>query len=43
MAADVVTDPVDLAHGVVKLPDGPGLGALIDGAALARHRRPARA
>jgi L-alanine-DL-glutamate epimerase-like enolase superfamily enzyme len=39
MSADVVTDPIDLGHGVVKLPDTPGLGATIDAAALARHRR----
>lgn len=42
MAADVVTEPLDLGHGVLKLPDGAGLGATFDGHALARHRRPAR-
>ena len=39
MSADVVADPVDLSHGVVKLPDAPGLGATVDPRALARHRR----
>ncbi|HMH52516.1 MAG TPA: enolase C-terminal domain-like protein [Candidatus Acidoferrum sp.] len=39
MSADVVADPVDLSHGVVKLPDSPGLGATVDAAALARYRR----
>ena len=39
MAADVVTEPIDLGHGVLKLPDGAGLGASIDSHALARHRR----
>jgi L-alanine-DL-glutamate epimerase-like enolase superfamily enzyme len=39
MSADVVADPVDLAHGVVKLPGTPGLGAAVDPAALARYRR----
>ena len=38
MAADVVTDPVDLGHGVLKLPTAAGLGASIDAEALARHR-----
>jgi len=40
MAADVVDTPADLGHGVLKLPDGPGLGASIDARALARYRRP---
>src|SRR2546426_7312925 len=39
LAADVVTDPVDLTHGTLKLPDTPGLGATIDAGALARYRR----
>ena len=39
MSADVVTVPVDLSQGVLKLPDTPGLGATIDPAALAKHRR----
>jgi muconate cycloisomerase len=41
MAADVVTEPLDLGHGVLKLPDSPGLGATVDLHALARHRRKA--
>jgi muconate cycloisomerase len=39
MAGDVVAEPLDLGHGVVKLPDGPGLGATVDAHALARYRR----
>ena len=39
MSADVVTVPLDLNHGILKLPDTPGLGATIDPDALARHRR----
>jgi len=39
MAADVVVEPIDLGHGVLKLPDGAGLGASVDPRALARHRR----
>lgn len=42
MSADVVKDPLDLDHGVLKLPNTPGLGATIDPAALSRHRRMAR-
>jgi len=42
MSADVVADPVDLSHGVIKLPDTAGLGATIDPKALARYRRPRR-
>jgi L-alanine-DL-glutamate epimerase-like enolase superfamily enzyme len=42
MAADVVGEPLDLDHGVVKLPDGPGLGATIDAGALAQYRRQGR-
>jgi muconate cycloisomerase len=39
MAGDVVTAPVVLDHGVIVLPDTPGLGADIDRDALARYRR----
>jgi muconate cycloisomerase len=39
MAGDVVTAPVVLDHGVIALPDTPGLGADIDRDALARYRR----
>jgi L-alanine-DL-glutamate epimerase-like enolase superfamily enzyme len=39
MSADVVIDPLDLGHGVLKLPDTPGLGATIDPHALSRYRR----
>ena len=39
MSADVVTEPLDLNHGILKLPDTPGLGATIDPDALARYRR----
>ena len=42
MAADVVDEPIDLGHGVLKLPDGAGLGTSIDPRALARHRRQRR-
>ena len=38
MAGDVVTAPVLLDHGVVELPDRPGLGADVDLPALARYR-----
>jgi muconate cycloisomerase len=38
MAGDVVVDPVDLAGGVIRLPDTPGLGATVDPTALKRHR-----
>jgi L-alanine-DL-glutamate epimerase-like enolase superfamily enzyme len=31
--------PAILEHGVVTLPDTPGLGADVDGDALARYRR----
>ena len=43
MSADVVTTPADLSHGVLRLSDAPGLGADIDTAALARHRKTASA
>jgi L-Ala-D/L-Glu epimerase len=39
MSADVVADPIDLSHGIIKLYDTPGLGATIDVDALARYRR----
>ncbi|HEU4370987.1 MAG TPA: enolase C-terminal domain-like protein [Methylomirabilota bacterium] len=39
MAGDVVTAPAVLDHGVLVLPDTPGLGADVDPAALDRHRR----
>ena len=39
MSADVVADPIDLSHGVIKLSDAPGLGATIDAKSLARYRR----
>lgn len=42
MSADVVTAPLDLNHGILKLPDTPGLGATIDPDALARCRRDRR-
>jgi muconate cycloisomerase len=42
MAADVVGEPIDLDHGVLKLPDSAGLGASVDLHALGRYRRPAR-
>jgi muconate cycloisomerase len=39
MAGDVVTNPVLLDHGVIALPDTPGLGADVDRGALARYSR----
>jgi L-alanine-DL-glutamate epimerase-like enolase superfamily enzyme len=38
MAGDVVLDPVELAEGVLRLPDVPGLGATVDPSALKRYR-----
>ena len=38
MAADVVTEPAVLDHGVIAIGDGPGFGVTIDPEALARHR-----
>jgi L-alanine-DL-glutamate epimerase-like enolase superfamily enzyme len=38
MAGDVVTDPLRLEAGVIRLPDAPGLGATIDPGALTRYR-----
>lgn len=37
MAGDVVADPVRLDAGVLRLPDGPGLGAVVDADALKRY------
>jgi len=34
-----VDAPIDLGHGVLKLPGGAGLGASVDPHALARYRR----
>ncbi len=39
MAGDVVATPVVLDHGIIVLPDTPGLGADIDRGELARYRR----
>jgi muconate cycloisomerase len=39
MAADVVTEPAVLDHGVIKIGDAPGFGVTIDAGALARARR----
>jgi L-alanine-DL-glutamate epimerase-like enolase superfamily enzyme len=39
MAGDVVTAPAVLDHGVITVPDTPGLGAEVDRDALARYRR----
>ncbi|HEV8438513.1 MAG TPA: enolase C-terminal domain-like protein [Methylomirabilota bacterium] len=38
MAADVVRDPVNLAQGVIRLSDAPGLGASVDPDAVKRFR-----
>ena len=38
MAGDVVTAPVNLDEGVIRLTDAPGLGATIDLDALDRYR-----
>ena len=38
MSADVVTEPLDLGHGVLKLTDVPGLGASVDRKAVDRRR-----
>ena len=38
MAGDVVTEPVSLEAGVIRLSDAPGLGASIDRDALERYR-----
>ncbi len=35
---DVVRDPLELAQGMVKVPDGPGLGVIIDEEKVARYR-----
>jgi L-alanine-DL-glutamate epimerase-like enolase superfamily enzyme len=39
MAADVVTEPAVLDHGVIKIGDAPGFGVTIDAGALARARK----
>jgi muconate cycloisomerase len=39
MAADVVTEPAVLDHGVIKIGDAPGFGVTIDAQAHARARR----
>jgi muconate cycloisomerase len=41
MAGDVVTDPVRLDSGTLRLSDAPGLGATVDPDALKRYRVPA--
>ena len=38
MAGDVVTEPVSLEAGLIRLPDTPGLGASVDPDALKRYR-----
>ncbi len=38
MAGDVVVEPVRLDHGVLDLPDTPGLGAVVDPDAVERYR-----
>jgi L-alanine-DL-glutamate epimerase-like enolase superfamily enzyme len=38
MAADVVTDPVRLEAGVLRLSDAPGLGAAVDATLVGRYR-----
>jgi muconate cycloisomerase len=38
MAGDVVADPVRLETGVLRLPDAPGLGAVVDPDALKRYQ-----
>ena len=35
---DIVTHKLDLMSGVIRLPDGPGLGVTLDEAKLARYR-----
>jgi muconate cycloisomerase len=35
---DVVKDPMDIKDGMVKIPDGPGLGVIIDEDRVARYR-----
>jgi L-alanine-DL-glutamate epimerase-like enolase superfamily enzyme len=35
---DVARDPLELAQGMVKIPDGPGLGVIIDEEKVARYR-----
>jgi len=38
MAADVVTEPLVLDHGVIRLSDAPGIGFVIDHSALKQLR-----
>ena len=38
MAGDVVTEPLSLEAGVIRLPEAPGLGATVDPDALKRYR-----
>lgn len=38
MTADVVSEPLQLAGGLVKVPEEPGLGAAVDDRALAQYR-----
>jgi L-alanine-DL-glutamate epimerase-like enolase superfamily enzyme len=38
MSGDVVTEPVRLDSGVLRVSDGPGLGATVDADAVARYR-----
>ena len=40
MAGDVVTEPLRLDAGVIRLTDAPGLGATVDPDALKRYRLP---
>jgi L-alanine-DL-glutamate epimerase-like enolase superfamily enzyme len=35
---DVVRDPLELEKGMVKIPDDPGLGVIIDEEKVARYR-----
>lgn len=42
MSADVVREPLDLGHGILKLTDAAGLGATIDADAVRRYRRQGR-
>jgi len=34
---DLITDPIEIAGGLARVPSGPGLGVTVDEAALARH------
>ena len=35
---DVVRDPMDMEEGMVKIPEGPGIGVVIDEEKVARYR-----